>query len=199
MLGASTGFAQETKDTLKTGETTHDMVIKPEPPKDSMVVNPGRAGDNMVVLSDTGFISKNITDNMHEIQLSKVGLNKGTGAVKKVATQMISDHTGMLNALTKMAAKKGLRLPQSKTAMSSVHTPGVEMKAGKDFNASWATQMLNMHAAKIMELENFLPVTQDAELKTLIGLALPKMRAHRDMLEKIPGAEVTKTPGAKII
>jgi hypothetical protein len=25
------------------------------------------------------------------------------------------------------------------------------------------------------------------------------MRAHRDMLEKIPGAEVTKTPGAKII
>jgi hypothetical protein len=40
MLGASTGFAQETKDTLKIGETTHDMVIKPEPPKDSMVVNP---------------------------------------------------------------------------------------------------------------------------------------------------------------
>jgi hypothetical protein len=47
-----------------------------------------------------------------------------------------------------------------------------------------------MHEDKIAELEKFLAVTQDDDLKMLIGTVLPKIRNHRDLLKQIPGAKV---------
>jgi len=59
--------------------------------------------------SDTAFVRKNIADNITEIQMSEQGRDKGTASVKKMARQMISDHSVMLADLRKVASKMGLK------------------------------------------------------------------------------------------
>jgi predicted outer membrane protein len=60
-------------------------------------------------MSDTAFISKNIMDNMMEIQLSEMGKAKSTDAkIKNLAQQMVTDHTQILNDLQKAARERNM-------------------------------------------------------------------------------------------
>lgn len=189
-------FAQTSGDTVKTGKTNDPMVVNPGKVNDSLSVNPGKPNDPMAVMTDTGFINKNIMDNMMEIQLSKLGRDKGTSsAVKKVANLMITDHTAILNDLRRLAAKKGSG-PKSIHGMPEMAP--TDIPQGTDFNSKWASAMLTMHEAKIAELEKFMSQTQDTDIKMAASKALPKIRAHRDLLSKIPGAKVTEDPNSLI-
>lgn len=188
ILAGNISFAQNTMDTVKTGKANDPMVINPGMPNDSMTVKPGKTNDDIAAFTDTGFISKNIQDNMMEINLAKAGLNKGTSAqVKKVAALMINEHTIMLNDLKKLAAKKGVSQKSFSHDMSS--TSEMNTASGKDFDQKWATEMLTMHEAKIAELENYISLSSDEDIKAAAGKALPKVKMHRDMLMKISGAK----------
>jgi predicted outer membrane protein len=148
------------------------------------VVNPGRPNDANVIISDNDFISKNINDNGMEVKLAELGLDKGTDAgVKKAATQMIVDHRQMLNDLMALAAKRKVAVPAANTGI--ITNPTLSQATGKEFDQTWATQMLNMHEAKINELQNVLAQTHDSDIKSLAAKALPKIKMHREMLAKI--------------
>ena len=220
LLLASTSFAQAPGDTVNTGKPNDEGVVNPGKPNDPMVVDPGQTSDrgvvdpskpndkslmdpgntndDMAVMTDTGFINKNIMDNMMEIRLSKLGRDKATSAaVKKAATVMITDHTAILNDLKKLAGKK--QAGSEENQMNDMHgMPPSDIPEGADFNKKWASAMLTMHEAKIDELEKFMVTTHDADLKAAIGKALPKIRAHRVLLAKIPGAKVTEDPNSVV-
>jgi predicted outer membrane protein len=194
-FGASASFAQTSKDTVKLGHGNDAMNVNPGKANDGMAVKPGDPHDGMSVLSDTSFLSKNIMDNQMEIKLSKLGQEKGTDpATKKAAAQMISDHTALLQELERLAsAKQGAG---SRSRASDM--PTTDFPNGKEFDAAWAGQMLTMHDAKIAELEKFLSLTKDPALKSVVLKALPKIKAHRELLLKIPGAK-GKTGTSQII
>lgn len=175
--------AQTTKDTINPGK-----------PDDPMIMNPEKTNDANAVMTDTGFISKNIMDNMMEIRLSKAGQEKGNAAVKKIAALMVTDHTAMLNDLRMLAASKHAGSVEGHMGGMASRPPMPETTNPEgDFNATWASQMLTMHDAKIRELESFVSVTQDAQIKALAMKALPKIKMHRDMLAQIPGAKTGAT------
>jgi putative membrane protein len=147
----------------------------------------GMGNDVSTSMSDTGFVSKNIMDNMMEVQMSKMGQSKGTDAqVKKAASLMVTDHTQMLADLKALATKKGMSNHDGHNMdMSSMPSlPG----QGREFDKMWTSQMLAMHEAKMAELQSFLNTTQDADLKALANKALPKIKMHRDQLTTISGA-----------
>ena len=196
----SSSYAQTEGDTVKTGKTNDPMVVNPgKGHDDSIAVNPGKTNDPMAAMTDTGFINKNIMDNMMEIQLSKLGRDKGSSAaVKKVANLMITDHTAILKDLRTLAAKKGTGAKNS-DMHSMPAMPPAEIAEGTDFDAKWASAMLTMHEAKIAELEKFMSITQDTGIKMAASKALPKIRAHRDLLAKIPGAKVMEEPHSAVL
>lgn len=186
ILNSLTTTAQTQNDTVKTGKTGDPMVVNPGKVADSMVVKPPKPNDPNAVLTDTGFINKSIIDNLMEIELAILGRDKGQSKqVKEIAASIIADHTTILSDLRKLAAKKQIAL--SKTEKPAL--PQTNMKPSDDFDPVWGSQMLTKHEAKIAELERFLTVTQDADIKAAISKALPKVRMHRDMLAKIPGAK----------
>ena len=198
LLLASTSFAQAPGDTVNTGKPNDEGVVNPGKPNDEGVVDPGNTNDDMAAMTDTGFINKNIMDNMMEIRLSKLGRDKATSAaVKKAATVMITDHNAILNDLKKLAAKK--QAGSKENQMNDMHgMPPADISKGAEFNKKWASAMLTMHEAKIDELEKFMVTTHDADLKAAIGKALPKIRAHRALLAKIPGAKVMEDPNSVV-
>jgi predicted outer membrane protein len=179
-------FAQTSKDTVKLGHGNDPMNVNPGKANDGMAVKPGESHDGMSVMSDTSFLSKNIMDNRMEIQLAKIGQQKGTDpATKKVAAQMISDHTALLQELEKLASAK----PGVSSKSKAADMPTSNFPDGKEFDAAWAGQMLTMHDAKIAELERFLSLTKDPALKSVVLKALPKIKGHRELLLQIPGAK----------
>ncbi len=196
-LACKISFCQTQKDTVKTGKTNDPMIVNPGKGNDGMAVKPSATNDGMSVMSDTAFINKNIMDNMMEIQLSKMGLNKGTSPqVKKAAAVMITDHTAILNDLKKLAAKKQSGFTGNQ--MKGMAMPSINMQKGQDFNQAWATQMLTMHETKIAELESFIGLTQDTELKAAAIKALPKIKMHKDLLLKIPGVKAKSSTSQTI-
>ena len=179
--------AQTSKDTVNPGHANDPMIVNPGKVNDGMAVKPAKPNDGMSVLSDTAFLAKNIMDNRMEIRLSKLGQERGTTAeVKKVAALMITDHTALLNELEKLASAKpgNGKANQEESAMPPTNFP-----EGKAFDQAWAGQMLTMHEAKIAELESFLSLTKDAALKSAVMKAIPRLKVHREMLLKIPGAK----------
>jgi len=99
--------AQTGRDTVKPGHANDPMNVNPGKVDDGMAVKPANPHDGMSVLSDTGFLSKNIMDNELEIQLSKLGQERGTNpATKKAAATMLTDHTAMLHELQTLAGAK---------------------------------------------------------------------------------------------
>ncbi|MDB5246162.1 MAG: outer membrane protein-like protein [Segetibacter sp.] len=185
LVAAISSFPQTSGDTVKLGKNNDPMVVNPGKVNDGMAVKPAAPHDGMSVLSDTAFINKNIMDNRMEIELSKLGRDKGTSqAAKKVAALMITDHTNILNELEKLAARKNHHNNNHEMTMAPHSFP-----EGKEFDAAWAGQMLAMHEAKIAEMETFIGLTKDPELKAAVMKAIPKIKTHRDLLSKIPGAK----------
>lgn len=182
--------AQNNKDTIKTPVPKDPMVVNPDKTGDNMNASPAKPNDAIVVMSDTGFINKNIEDNMQEIALAKQGLAKGNAQVKRVAATIIKDHSMLLKQLRAIAAKSAAK--PNKPSMPAMP------KLQGSFNAAWASEMLNMHAAKLSELENYMATAQDAAIKAFAGRALPLIRMHKQMLQKIPGAKVTTLPNTAV-
>lgn len=156
------------------------------------ITNTVPTNDANAAMTDTGLISKNIMDNMTEIQLTKLGRDKATNPqLKKLAAQMMTEHTQMLRDVKALATRKSMQSQTSGMAAMGGDTTMIASlrgTSGKDFDNSWSGQMLTMHDAKIRELEGALSQTQDADIKALINKGLPKIKAHRDMLAKLSNA-----------
>jgi putative membrane protein len=186
-LAVSCNSSDQADDNDGQGDVTtnHDVKGDSSMTDTTRTATSGMGNDITSAMSDTGFISKNIMDNMMEIQMSKVGRDKGTDAqVKKIAGQMVTDHTQMLNDLKAIAPKKGASTHVGHTMdMSSM--PALGNASGKEFDKLWTSQMLTMHETKLAELQNFMNTTQDADLKALATKAMPKIKMHRDMLVTI--------------
>ncbi len=58
--------------------------------------------------------------------------------------------------------------------------------------------MLSLQEQKIVELQDFMSVSQDLAIEDFAGRALPIIEKHRDMLQKIPGVKAGPTEKATI-
>lgn len=187
LVAFTSSTAQTSRDTIKAGHSNDPMNVNPGKVHDGMAVKPSHPDNNMAILSDTAFLSKNITENRMEIRLAKLGQNKGSSAiVKKVAALMVADHTTILNDLTKLASQKKLAIQEHGLEMTDAEFSASSQKA---FDQEWAGKMLAMHEAKIVELESFLTLVKDPALKSAVLRAIPKIKSHRVLLLKIPGAK----------
>jgi predicted outer membrane protein len=137
---------------------------------------------SMGPITDTGFLRKGIISNMMEIKMSEAARDRGNSAVRKVAAQMIKDHTQMLSDLTSLAGKMGVEVPDESTM--SMNT--MDDMTSDQFNRTWATQMFVMHKKKVRDLQMAIPKLQDPTLKAAASSALPKVKLHTEMLAKLP-------------
>lgn len=176
--------------------TPHDpMVINPGKPNDEMVIKPPMPNDEMAVMTDTGFVRRNIIDNLMEIGLSKLAEKSGhSDLVKQIAAEMVEDHTQILNSLKSINNRK---LPLTEEQVTSqLASENVELLAvtGKPaFDQIWGEKLLKLHEDKIAELRRTIDVTTELKIQNIARKALPIIMKHRKMLLTIPG--VSKEEG----
>lgn len=133
-------------------------------------------------MTDTGFLRKNIGDNMLEIRLSEIGRDQtNNDSVRAVAQQMITDHNVILTDLD--AIRSAMNLPAVDT--TTLNMPVSDNTPIPVFDRTWVTQMLAMHRDKVKELETAIPQLKDNRIRTSAQSALPKIKLHVEMLKRL--------------
>jgi putative membrane protein len=131
------------------------------------------------------FIASTIKANIGEIKLAQLAQDKATTPdLKKLGAMMVHDHTQMLNELKGMAASKQVAIDSSANDVTKAALQNLSALQGKDFDAKWTEQMLQLHENAAEELKTMQTTTSDTTVKQWLTKTLPVIEQHRDMLAK---------------
>ena len=130
-------------------------------------------------------------DNDAEISSSQLALKNASSAqVKAFAQQMIADHT----AMQKQGAQVGKALgtegtgsdsTQAKMEMAQENLDDLKDKKGADFDKAYMDMQVQAHQKTLDDLRSFQAKAQNAELKTMITNAIPKVEAHLQKAQQL--------------
>ena len=139
--------------------------------------------DTKATEQDAQFVVDNVSANQAEIKLARLAQKKSTDAkIKELAQLLEQDHVALLNELKGLASKKGISVPAELTDNAIDKYEDLDKKNAKDFDKAWIETLMDKHEKSIKKFEGYANDATDADLKTLINNALPKLRKHHDKL-----------------
>jgi len=127
-----------------------------------------------------------------EIQAAKVAQDKATnGDVKSFAKQMITEHQAMQKSLDSLTAAMNVT-PQPPGTADQKKQAGEQMIAtlnstakGAAFDKAYIDGQVQAHQQALNDLQGFSASAPDAQLKSLIDAAIPKVQAHLDKAQQL--------------
>jgi putative membrane protein len=134
------------------------------------------------------FVARAAQGGMAEVALSKAAATKASDpGVKKFAAQMVQDHEKANNELSSIAKKKGLNVPASLDADHEALVQKISNQSGSVFDQAYGRQMARDHAQTVALFESAAQST-DSDLAAFAKNTLPKLKEHKQMAAKLPGA-----------
>ena len=146
--------------------------------------------------TDAAWTDANVVDvltvaNQGEVDYSQIGVDKATSpAVKQYAQLMVKDHGAMVDAVKGLATKLGVTPATNDKAndLKEENTKDINdlnAKTGKDFDKEFMEEQVDMHQETLDLLNDLDGRTTNADLKTAIAEAKPKVQAHLDQAKAI--------------
>lgn len=130
--------------------------------------------------------------NASEIGAAKIAQDKATNAdVKAFAKQMIAEHQAMQHGLDSLTQAKNLT-PTPPPAAAQKQQMADQMTAtlnstpkGAAFDKAYMDGQVQAHQQALNDLHGFSANAPDADLKTLIDGAIPKVQQHLDKAQQL--------------
>ena len=148
-------------------------------------------GDVAGAWTDANVVDVLTVANQGEVDYSQVGAEKATNAsVKQFAQLMVKDHSTMLDAVKGLATKLNVT-PAANDKATDLQTEtqkditDLNAKTGKDFDKEFMEEQVDMHQETLDLLNDLDSRTTNADLKTAIAEAKPKVQAHLDQAKAI--------------
>lgn len=126
-----------------------------------------------------------------EVSSSQLALRNASHAqVKQYAQQMISEHTAMQKQGAQIGKALGVEGTGSDSTQSKEHAMhdqigDLQDKKGADFDKAYMDLQVQAHQKTLEDLRNFQNKAQNAELKTMITNAIPKVEAHLQKAQQL--------------
>jgi putative membrane protein len=116
-----------------------------------------------------------------ELEAARVAMNASSNpTVKSFADRMIVDH-GKANAeLAAIAMAKSIPVPAELDAEGARKLKALRDKSPQDFDAAYAAQMLDDHAAAVALFQANIS-SSDGELAAFVGRTLPVLEQHHHL------------------
>ena len=153
----------------------------------------GAAG--MANMSDANILAVVSLANSNEIGGAKLAQTKATSAdVKSFAAEMIKDHSAMQADADKLARQLNITPeapPSAEQMKSEAKATSDSLKAaakGKAFDTQYVNGEVREHESVLANLKQFEATTQNAQLKDLLGKAIPKVQQHLDRARQLQTA-----------
>lgn len=142
---------------------------------------------NDVPRNDAEIVTVAAGSNAAEISSSQLAQEKAQHAeVKQFATMLSKDHTAMQQQMEKLniqpASSDMSRDMQDNTEEKLNDMKG---KSGADFDKAFIDFQVEAHQKTIERLTNAQSNAQNAELKTMLAAAMPKLQAHLQKAQQL--------------
>lgn len=123
---------------------------------------------------------------MHEVALSRLGLEKATDPeLKRFSQQMIDEHTRMNQELMELAASKRIEVPRNPDPKSQFCLQSLAGLSGEEFDKCYAKAQTVAHMEAVEAFTAEAERGQDNDLKTLAARGLPHVKEHLSMIKPI--------------
>jgi putative membrane protein len=135
---------------------------------------------------DAEFVYEAVGRNYGEIKMAELANQKSrSDEVKRIAQELITDHTTSLNELKTLAQAKAISVPVEETDAARRKLENMAEESEKDFDEEWSDEMLKLHERSIDMFEDRLKGTEDAALKAFINKTLPVLKEHYQHLKAL--------------
>jgi putative membrane protein len=101
-----------------------------------------------------------------------------TDAVRTFAQRMVNDHNQTREQLDSIAEAKGLSLPSALDARHQKDVDRLQKLSGPDFDNAYMKLVLEAHQKDIREFRKQAEQGADADIKSFVLSALPKLHDH---------------------
>lgn len=144
------------------------------------------AGGSMVARNDDKLMIELAHDNIAEIAVGKLALEKSQNeSVKKFAQHMIDDHTAALQELEALAKLKSMTLPDDPGMKHTTMATGMKALSGAAFDKQYMKGAgVSDHQNNLKLLEKIQKDAKDPEFKAMAVKMLPTVRGHLKMAEQ---------------
>lgn len=143
---------------------------------------------------DESFFKDAAQAGMAEVAAGRTAQEKGSSqAVKDFGAMMVKDHTAANAKLKKVAANKGVNLPDSPSIMQKAMNKKTDLHSGDSFDKDYIQGQIKAHKDTIELLQKEIESGKDPDGKAFATETLPKVKAHLDKITQI-AAEAGVSP-----
>lgn len=146
----------------------------------------GRGGSAALSSRDKTFIKDAAKDGMMEVEMGKMGQQKGqSDEVKKIGARMVADHSRANSELMALARSKGVDVSGVKPAKHGI--------GGHNFDKDYIDQMVKDHEKSVSEFRAQANHGSDPDVKKFAAKTLKVLEKHLKLVKNAQG----KTGGSK--
>lgn len=138
--------------------------------------------DNKKLEKDAQFLVDATAFNLEQMQLSRLGEQKGNADIKHVSKMIQQEHTKTLKQLNDFSKNKQISIPDSASLEAQDNYNLLKDKNGVDFNKAFCERMVEGHKKAVGIYEKESTDSRDMDLKEWATTQLPDIRKHLDTI-----------------
>jgi putative membrane protein len=156
-----------------------------------------RGGD---VNMDQDFVKHAISGNLLEVQLGQLVSQKAQDPqIKQFAQRLVEDHRKANEQLKQVAQQMNVQVSDQLLPVHQAKLDHFQQKQGKPLEIGFIFDQVGMHAKDVLEYQYVAQNAQNPQLKQLAAQALPHLREHLQMAQRIaPGGNEARTAGERV-
>jgi putative membrane protein len=144
--------------------------------------------------ADKSFIADATEGSQAEINFAKLALEKSKDEnVRKFASQMIKDHSKLIDDMKPFAVKYGVKA-SGEPVMAHAKYQELKMKSGTDFDRGYVEAMVKDHTDDLKAFIKEINTTADPALKATVEKGSKVVREHTEMIDNIAHMGGIQTP-----
>src|SRR5262245_20395341 len=139
--------------------------------------------------AERNFMSEAAMDGMAEVQGGKfAATNAATDQVKSFAQRMVDDHGKANEELKRIAAIKGVKLPDDAGPAHRNDLARLVKLSGAEFDRAYIDHMVREHKVAASNFRKAAKKLKDPDVKQFAASTLPMVEEHRRMADRIAAA-----------
>ena len=151
------------------------------PANDVNKMNQPKMGPDLSV-ADRKFVEKVASDNMAEVKMARLALDKSTmPEVKKYAQTIIDDHEKAENELRSIVKPENFPLPNQIETGQQQTMDKLQAMNGKKFDKEYLKEMVKSHDQAIDTFQKASNELTNDQLRNYATRTLPTLKEHREM------------------
>jgi putative membrane protein len=146
----------------------------------------GTPRSSTVTASDQQFLKKAADDNLVEVEMARLALQKASSQqVKSFAQTMVKDNGKAREQLEKIGSIKRVDLPTGLSAKNKATKDRLAKFSGEQFDNAYMAEMLKDHKEDVATFSRERNSAQDMDIKEFADKSLPTLESHLKQAEGI--------------